>query len=93
MNQIARVGYSPTLQVRALIIIRRQMFGRIFGISLGVRAHFAPGPCALARRSATREKILGAQRASSRFMNEKSCLSTPHPYRSLILDFRPDARF
>jgi len=38
------------------------MFGRIFAISLGVRAHFAPGPCAGARRSATREKLLGAAR-------------------------------
>ena len=41
------------------------MFGRIFAISPGVRAHFAPGPCAFgacARRSATREKLLGVAR-------------------------------
>ena len=31
-------------------------FGRIFAISDGVRAYFAPGPCAFARRGATREK-------------------------------------
>ena len=53
------------VQVRALIVFRRQMFGRIFAISPGVRAHFAPGPCAFgacARRSATREKLLGVAR-------------------------------
>ena len=50
------------VQVRALIVFRRQMFGRIFAISLGVRAHFAPGPCACARRSATREKLVRAAR-------------------------------
>ena len=32
------------LQACLIIIFRLQMFGRIFAISLGVRAHFAPGP-------------------------------------------------
>ena len=48
--------YPSGVQVRALIVFRRQMFGRIFAISDGVRAYFAPGPCAFARRGATREK-------------------------------------
>ena len=78
MNQIARGGYSPTLQVRALIIIRRQMFGRIFGISLGVRAHFAPGPCALARRGATRDSP-----------TPKSTSPTPLPPSFLVLGVGP----
>ena len=53
---------APNVQVRRLIVFRGQMFGRIFAISLGVRAHFAPGPCAFARRGATREKIQRATR-------------------------------
>jgi hypothetical protein len=45
------------------------MFGRIFAISLGVRAHFAPGPC-VSRGAERRAKKFSAQRASSRVLYE-----------------------
>ena len=57
---------DPELQVRALIVFRRQMFARIFAISRGVRAHFARGPCACTRRSARHAKNYCAQHGSSR---------------------------
>ena len=34
--------YDRPVQVRRLIVFRRQMFGRIFAISDRVRAYFAP---------------------------------------------------
>ena len=44
------------VQVGDMIRFRRKMFGRIFAISHGVRAYFAPEPSAFARRGATRAK-------------------------------------
>ena len=54
-TQNHRCRVAGAIQVRRLIVFRGQMFGRSFAISLGVRAQFAPGPCAFARRGATRE--------------------------------------
>ena len=56
-------GLPPALQVGDKIIFRPRMFGRIFAISLGVRAHFAPAPCAFTRRGARRAKKKSARNA------------------------------
>ena len=56
------------------------MFGRIFAISPGVRAHFAPGRCAFARRGASANTA--PRRA--RFNTSESGLLAPLSFLSLL---------
>ena len=48
------------------------MFGRIFPISVGVRAHFASGPHALSRVAAREKFLCTAPSFFARFMNNTS---------------------
>ena len=61
----------PILVVQ-IIVFRRQMFGRIFPISVGVRAHFASGPHALSRVAAREKFLCTAPSFFARFMNNTS---------------------
>ena len=62
-----------SIQVRRLIVFRRQMFGRIFAISDRVRAYFAPVRV-LSRVAPRRAKNASGDLSSTVFMNTQSFL-------------------